>query len=98
MATLEQLQKTRLILSGLLFLNTIAMILLIFLAEDYYYWIIIDFIIYMCIVAALYSVTFKMRRLFMQQNGIVAVSRGVVVIAPAGGPQQGQVAPRRPGL
>ncbi|KAF0297257.1 hypothetical protein FJT64_005333 [Amphibalanus amphitrite] len=92
MATLEQLQRIRIILLILLIINTIMMIPIAICLE--FYWTSINFLVYMGLAIALFVVTVQMRRILIQQTGIIGVVPAVVVMppnrgAPAGPPPPG---------
>ena len=94
MATLEQLKRIRLILGILLLINTIATVLFITLLDSLA-WVTMNFIIYVVLAVSLFVTTVKIRRILVQQMGIVPGAIPVVVMPPN---QGGQPGPPPPGF
>ena len=94
MATIEQLQRTRLILSVLLIINSISMVIIICFVDDYYYYFSINMFIYFGLAIAFYITIFRLRRQLLQQTVLVPVA---VVHAPnTHHPPNARVPPRAP--
>ena len=98
MATIEQLQRIRIILTILIIIDSLAMVPVFYFVDDFYYFIGINMFICFCLVVAITITQYKLRRLLIQQGLIVG--RLVVVHQPNGQvqPPPGGPPPPPPGF
>ena len=95
MATIQQLQRTRLILSVLLLINSLTMILIACFGGDYYYvYMGINAFIYLVLFIAFYITVIRLRRRLNQERVLVPVA--VVHVHDSLVPPEAPQGPPRP--